>query len=87
MAIINLLLRPLTCLLLLKVFNERCGRYSTFGLPGLGSLGTNNIPSQPVGSRGSYENLDAAMPRQSVPSPIHEVEGNIPNYGDNTKPY
>ncbi|XP_054153019.1 type-1 angiotensin II receptor-associated protein-like [Oppia nitens] len=90
MAITNLLLRPITSLVMLRVFNERSGRYSTFGFPGLGSVNPSaaNAGSGVFGStggiggggpgRGSYENIDGQnrVPHQSVPSPIHDVEAN-----------
>ncbi|CAG2122759.1 unnamed protein product [Medioppia subpectinata] len=87
MAITNLLLRPITSLVLLRVYNERNGRYSTFGIPGLGGLNPSGGGAGMFGTgggaggRGSYENIDGAAagggaPRQAVPSPIHDLEAN-----------
>lgn len=67
MAITNLLLRPITSLVLLRFYNERAGRYATLNIPGFGNFGN-------PGGRGSYEDLDVAgsaprlVPHQSVPS-------------------
>ncbi|CAG2170292.1 unnamed protein product [Oppiella nova] len=82
MAITNLMLRPITSLVLLRIYNERNGRYSTFGFPGLGGLNPSGGPAGGGGNtgRGSYENIDGSAPRQSVPSPIHDVEANHPPY-------
>ncbi len=82
MAIANLLLRPISSLVLLRVYNERCGRYSSLGFPGLGGLSPSrgNDLSGGGAGRGSYENIDNAAPRQSVPSPIRDVESNIPSF-------
>jgi hypothetical protein len=82
MAIANLLLRPISSLVLLRVYNERCGRYSSFGFPGLGgsSPSRGNDLSGGGAGRGAYENIDNAVPRQSVPSPIRDVESNIPSF-------
>ncbi|RWS27037.1 type-1 angiotensin II receptor-associated protein-like protein [Leptotrombidium deliense] len=75
MVIVNLLLRPITSLILLRFYNERAGRYSNYGIPGFA----------PGSGRGSYEDLDTSH-RQTVPpsavdttSPIHE-DTNIPPY-------
>ena len=80
MAITNLLLRPITSLVLYRVYNERNGRYSTFGFPGLGGMTstTGNAfgTTHPSSGRGSYENIDNTVPHQSVPSPIRDVESN-----------
>ena len=60
MAITNLLLRPITSLVLLRFYHERSGRYDGFpglpgfGAPGFGSTGTTHHPYQ---NRDSYEDL------------------------------
>ena len=75
MAITNLLLRPISSLVLYRVYNERQGRYSTFGFPGLGGLASTGPAPHGSSGRGSYENLDHTNPpHQSVPSPIRDVE-------------
>ncbi len=74
-------LSPITSLILYRVYNERNGRYSTFGITGLGCLASN--PTKAFGadhtssSRGSYKNLDPNNgPHQAVLSPIRDVETN-----------
>ncbi|KAI1309373.1 Type-1 angiotensin II receptor-associated protein-like [Halotydeus destructor] len=68
MVITNLLLRPITSLVLLRFFNERSGRFSSsplfsaFGAP-FGGL---------VSGRSAYEDIDRT-PHQSIPRP--ETEG------------
>lgn len=69
MVITNLLLRPITSLVLLRFYNERAGRYSALNIPGFGSFGSTGA------ARGSYEDLDGRIgttvggaPHQSVPS-------------------
>jgi len=86
MAIANLLLRPISSLVLLRVYNERCGRYSTFGFPGLSGLNPSNGNNTRGGGtgRGAYENLDSGVPHQAVPSPIHDVESNNPPFSEKT---
>lgn len=82
MVITNLLLRPITSLVLLRIYNERAGRFSSLLFPGIpGFDGTGGL-----GSRGSYEDLDvgrggggigrnAAPPtHQSVPPPPRATE-------------
>jgi hypothetical protein len=91
--IANLLLRPISSLVMLRVYNERCGRYSSFGFPGLSGLNpTGSVLSGGGGGvgagttgRGSYENIDSGVPHQSVPSPIRDIDSNIPSY--NPKSY
>ena len=88
MAISNLLLRPITSLMLLRLYNERQGRYSSFGFPGLGSLGDTRLGSSgthgPSAGRGPYENIDSTIPHQSVPSPIHNNYNDANNDANNT---
>lgn len=74
MFIINLLLRPVTSVLLVKVYNERSGRYNNLGFPGFG-----------IG-RGPYEDIDQPA-TQSVPkttvdtgSPAHLPDAHLPPY-------
>lgn len=54
MSIANIVVRPLSAILLLRIYNERSGRYSTFSIPGLNF------------GRGPYEDIDHPVP-QSVP--------------------
>lgn len=65
MSIFNVVVRPVSSIILLRLFNERSGRYSTFGIPGLNF------------GRGPYEDIDHPV-SQSVPktpvdtgSPVH----------------
>lgn len=87
MSIANLLLRPITSLVLLRFYNDRAGRYatSTIGFPGLGSFGS--IPGSNAGTmRGSYEDIDGhhqSVPRSTLDtgSPRRDTESHIPpNY-------
>ncbi|XP_064459524.1 type-1 angiotensin II receptor-associated protein-like [Ornithodoros turicata] len=84
MCILNLILRPVTCIYLLRLFNERGGRYSDLGIPtfGGGAVG---------GTRGQYDDIDQPT-TQSVPktgidtgSPGHgfagDPTGGPPPYG------
>lgn len=79
MAITNLLLRPITSLVLLRFYNERAGRYATLNIPGFGNFGA-------ATGRGSYEDLDVAgpgartTPHQSVPTNHRsELNSNLVN--------
>lgn len=57
-----------------------------FGIPGLNGVSTSGSGLSRGGAgRGNYENIDNAVPHQSVPSPIREVDNNVPPYSD--KPY
>lgn len=69
MAITNLLLRPITSLVLLRFYNERAGRYATLNIPGFGNFGA-------TGGRGSYEDLDVAGPGPARPQPHQSVPSN-----------
>lgn len=63
MIIVNLLLRPITSLVLLRFYNERVGHQSAINfLPGFGATGFTD--------RGSYEDLERGRmaPQQSVPA-------------------
>jgi hypothetical protein len=77
MVITNLLLRPITSLVLLRFYNERSGRYSSF-LPPSFSSGFGGSPG-----RSSYEDIDAAgrgpprAPTADVENPRHATL--IPN--------
>lgn len=68
MVITNLLLRPITALVLLRFYNERSGQYSSFLPTGLGTGFAS--PFGPV-ARGSYEDIDAPTDarntRQAIP--------------------
>ncbi|RWS04109.1 type-1 angiotensin II receptor-associated protein-like protein, partial [Dinothrombium tinctorium] len=73
MVIANLLLRPITSLVLLRFYNERSGRYTNYGLGFAG-------PSS--GNRASYEEIDH---RQSVPQSVVDTgsparDDHIPSY-------
>ncbi|XP_023220915.1 type-1 angiotensin II receptor-associated protein-like [Centruroides sculpturatus] len=54
MSIANIVIRPISAIILLRIYNERSGRYSTFSIPGLNF------------GRGPYEDIDNPVP-QSVP--------------------
>ena len=62
MSIVNLLLRPVTSLVLLRFYNDRVGNYSGVRLPGFGTSA--------FGERSMYEDLERnrPAPQQSVPS-------------------
>ncbi|XP_042892138.1 type-1 angiotensin II receptor-associated protein-like isoform X3 [Penaeus japonicus] len=62
MAIINLLVRPLSSYLLYRIFQDRAGSYGTFGLPS----GFDSIFAG--GRRSPYEDID--QPPQQTPSGI-----------------
>lgn len=81
-AIVNLLFRPVSSVFLLRIFNERGGRYADLGIPnfagGVGSTG-----------RGQYDDIDQTT-TQSVPktgidtgSPSHVYSSG----GDGLPPY
>ncbi|KAH6933899.1 hypothetical protein HPB50_018680 [Hyalomma asiaticum] len=81
-AIVNLLFRPVSSVFLLRIFNERGGRYADLGIPnfagGVGSSG-----------RGQYDDIDQTT-TQSVPktgidtgSPGHGYSAG----GDGLPPY
>lgn len=71
MAIINLLLRPITSIMLFKIFSERSGRFSDYDYSAIRGF-----------QQGPYENIDHPA-NQSVPktsmdtgSPVHEHYSN-----------
>ena len=41
MAIINLVIKPFTSFILYRMYQDRGGRYSDFGIPGLPQFGNN----------------------------------------------
>jgi len=65
MAITNLLLRPITSLVLLRFYHERAGRYSGINFPGLPGFGSTGV-THPYQTRGSYEDLTEASSSRGV---------------------
>lgn len=71
MCIVNLLLRPITSLVLLRFYNERAGRFSAINFPGLPGFGTTGFTD-----RASYEDLERTRlgPHQSIPTHHQQPE-------------
>jgi len=67
MAIVLLVLRPITCVVIHRIRLERTGAYSDYAVPGLGDY---------FGRRGPYENIDRSqtIPQNSTDSgsPQHQ---------------
>jgi hypothetical protein len=63
MVIVNLLLRPVTSLILLRFYNERAGSFSAINFPGLSGFGANSFAD-----RSAYEDLERSRlgPHQQV---------------------
>ncbi|EEC07596.1 conserved hypothetical protein [Ixodes scapularis] len=86
MAIVLLLFRPISSILLLRIFNERGGRYADLGIPNFGGA----VGGGGLGGRGQYDDIDQTT-TQSVPktgldtgSPGHGYssgDGLPPSYG------
>lgn len=74
MLIVNLLLRPITSLILLRFYNER-GRLSSINFSGLPVFGASTSAGEsriPGASRASYEDLDRQPIRpKDIPPPTH----------------
>lgn len=83
MMIVHLLIRPVSSIFLLRIFNERGGRYADLGIPNFGGGAAG-------GSRNQYDDIDQTT-TQSVPktgldtgSPGHAYssgDGLPPSYG------
>ena len=75
MVIVNLLLRPITSLILLRFYNER-GRMSSINFSGLPVFGASTSAGEtrvPGASRASYEDLDRQPIRpKDLPSTHHQ---------------
>lgn len=69
--IINLLLRPISSLILLRFYNERSGRYNTLGIPGFANYGAGTPATNPTSTsgRGGYQDIES-RPYQTVPSSL-----------------
>lgn len=59
MSILNLILRPVTSIYLMRLFNDRGGRYADLGIPSFGGAAA-------AGGRGQYDDIDRPT-TQSVP--------------------
>lgn len=73
MLIVNLLIRPITSLLLLRYYNERSGRYNDFTIPGFSDYGASRRSgfgaegTTGTLGRSAYEDIDN-RPYQQAPS-------------------
>lgn len=65
MSIVNLLLKPVSCFLLYRIYQDRGGIYDTFTIPGLSTR-----------PGGTYENIDQPVPTNNVESasPHHSMD-------------
>ncbi|XP_060575278.1 type-1 angiotensin II receptor-associated protein-like [Ruditapes philippinarum] len=61
MAIVNLIVKPITAFLLYRIYRDRGGSYSDFNIPGVGNLpGFGGSPQH-----SAYENIDTPAPTNS----------------------
>ncbi|XP_013393586.1 type-1 angiotensin II receptor-associated protein isoform X4 [Lingula anatina] len=72
MTILNLLIKPFTCFMLYRVYQERGGSMGDLNIPGLDAA---NFPGF-GGQKGPYENIDQPVPSNNVEtaSPHHSIE-------------
>ncbi|XP_014780949.1 type-1 angiotensin II receptor-associated protein-like isoform X1 [Octopus bimaculoides] len=65
MSIVNLILKPVSCFLLYRIYQDRGGIYETFSIPGLTSH-----------TGGTYENIDQPVPTNNLEaaSPRHMAD-------------
>ncbi|XP_064598722.1 type-1 angiotensin II receptor-associated protein-like [Liolophura sinensis] len=81
MSIVNLLIKPLTCLVTFRIYQERGGSYADINIPvpGLQAFGTGS------GTRtGQYENIDQPVPTNQVEtaSPHQSFDKPPPSYSE-----
>lgn len=65
-AIVNLIMRPISSIILFRVMNERSGEYDNLGIPNFGNYFGGGGGAN-AGHRGPYENIDQPVPPQCVP--------------------
>lgn len=66
-AIVNLIMRPVSSIILFRIMNERSGEYNSFGIPNLGNYFGSGGSAPSSVHRGTYENIDQPVPPQCVP--------------------
>lgn len=76
MAIVNLIIKPITAFLIYRIYRERGGSYSDFNIPGVG-----NLPGFGSPQHSAYEDIDTPAPTN--PS---GMEGHQP-YDQSQQPY